>query len=610
MRQFISILFCFFIFVAHAQIFSSTLGGTIPDNLTFGKIFLMPVSSPATRIDSTFGLKRIMIDIEHRRIQDISVSLISPDGTQIQLTTGAGGINGQNYDSTFFSMKALRSTLMSQAPFRDTFFPRQNIGFLNNGQNLNGNWRLWVIDALPNDSGTLISWNLYFDSLAPAPNLIQNSSCNLFNAGGCICSDSFLTKDCMLLPDMIVSKNWFTDSALGVNHFEEFAGTVNVSNMVANIGEGPLEFVGTGQWYCGDSLVSGSGKCPDSMYSKQTVKQRIYIKNRFGFFDYKDSLVGLMGFHSELGHQHLHIDNITENSLRIKGPQTDPRLWPIVAKGNKVSINMYDHVSCNHFDACEWNGQLIRPNMLPNAGLGAQYGATNLSIQGISVGFADLYEYNLPGQNIPLDTNVCNGDYVLVGQYDPKKAFIDKNSDNNIIWGKVTLTKQKPNCCQTAFSIDTLNLDSLTFQFIDRSMAMPQSWHWDFGDGDTSTLQFPTHRYQSSGTKTVHLKTTTAQGCSAERIYNFQVILGEKKIAKDFLSVAIYPNPTKDIFNFDLKSDTKLAASLIDLQGRTLWQQDIASIETKFSISVKEAGVYLLLLKSNTQSTYYKLIKQ
>ncbi len=25
-----------------------------------------------------------------------------------------------------------------------------------------------------------------------------------------------------------------------------------------------------------------------------------------------------------LGHQHLHVDNITENSLRIGGPETDP----------------------------------------------------------------------------------------------------------------------------------------------------------------------------------------------------------------------------------------------------------------------------------------------
>lgn len=610
MRQFVSILFCFLIFSGQAQIYSSTQGGSVPDNLTFGKIFLMPVSTAATRIDSVFGLKRIMIDIEHRRVQDLSISLISPDGAQIQLTTGAGGVTGQNYDSTFFSMKGLRSTLMSQAPFRDTFFPRQNIGFLNNGQNPNGIWRLWVIDGLPKDSGTLISWNLYFDSIAPAPNLINNTSCNLFSAGGCVCSDSALTRDCMLLPDMIVSKNWFTDSALGISHFEEFAGTVNVSNMLANIGEGPLEFVGTGQWYCGDSLVSGSGRCPDSSFSKQTVKQRIYIKNRFGFFDYKDSLVGFMGFHAELGHQHLHIDNITENSLRIKGPEADPRLWPVVAKGNKVSINMYDHVSCNNFDACEWNGQLIRPNMLPNAGLGAQYGATNLSIQGVSVGFADLYEYNLPGQNIPLDTNVCNGDYVLVGQYDPKKAFIDKNSTNNVIWGKVTLTKQQSNCCRAAFSIDTLNLDSLSFRFVDRSMAMPQSWHWDFGDGDTSTLQFPIHQYRNNGIKTVRLKTTTAQGCSAESISNFQVVLGEEKVEKGHLFVNIYPNPSSSNFYFNINSDTKLAASLIDLQGRILWQQNIAPAETKFSISVKDAGVYLFLLKSNTQTTYYKLIKQ
>ena len=39
------------------------------------------------------------------------------------------------------------------------------------------------------------------------------------------------------------------------------------------------------------------------------------------------------------------------------------------------------------------------------------------------------------------------------------------------------------------------------------------SWAWDFGDGNVSTLQNPTHNYNSPGTYTVSLRVRTNNGC-------------------------------------------------------------------------------------------------
>ncbi len=39
------------------------------------------------------------------------------------------------------------------------------------------------------------------------------------------------------------------------------------------------------------------------------------------------------------------------------------------------------------------------------------------------------------------------------------------------------------------------------------------SWHWDFGDGNTSTKQFPTHHYAASGEYNVTLTVKNATGC-------------------------------------------------------------------------------------------------
>jgi len=49
-------------------------------------------------------------------------------------------------------------------------------------------------------------------------------------------------------------------------------------------------------------------------------------------------------------------------------------------------------------------------------------------------------------------------------------------------------------------------------QFYDSTANLPTTWHWDFGDGDTSNVKNPLHTYTSSGTFTVTLKTSNNFG--------------------------------------------------------------------------------------------------
>jgi PKD repeat protein len=49
-------------------------------------------------------------------------------------------------------------------------------------------------------------------------------------------------------------------------------------------------------------------------------------------------------------------------------------------------------------------------------------------------------------------------------------------------------------------------------RFSDDSTGEPTSWQWDFGDGQTSDQQNPTHTYSTSGSKTVTLVVSNASG--------------------------------------------------------------------------------------------------
>ena len=68
----------------------------------------------------------------------------------------------------------------------------------------------------------------------------------------------------------------------------------------------------------------------------------------------------------------------------------------------------------------------------------------------------------------------------------------------------------------------TTGFPNLTVNFQDNSTSnLPiTGWLWDFGDGNTSTLQNPTHTYSSFGVYDVSLNITTTQACSASLTKN------------------------------------------------------------------------------------------
>jgi hypothetical protein len=51
-----------------------------------------------------------------------------------------------------------------------------------------------------------------------------------------------------------------------------------------------------------------------------------------------------------------------------------------------------------------------------------------------------------------------------------------------------------------------------TMQFLDTSTGSPTSWLWDFGDGNTSTAQNPSHTYAAAGPYSVKLTASNAGG--------------------------------------------------------------------------------------------------
>ncbi len=92
-----------------------------------------------------------------------------------------------------------------------------------------------------------------------------------------------------------------------------------------------------------------------------------------------------------------------------------------------------------------------------------------------------------------------------------KKISLTVKNNNGC---KSTISNDGPIFYESNFEADVVNgCIPLDVAFSDLSEGAT-SWHWDFGDGSTSTIQHPLHTYQKTGVYTVSLVTTSLTGCA------------------------------------------------------------------------------------------------
>ena len=122
------------------------------------------------------GLK-VNVSIAHPRDNDLILTLIAPDGTQILLSNRRGG-TGANYTNTTFDDAAGTAISAASAPFSGSFRPEVPLAGLV-GKLAEGTWTLRVRDALGNSlSGTLLGWSLALstDNATTSDNLVLDNS--------------------------------------------------------------------------------------------------------------------------------------------------------------------------------------------------------------------------------------------------------------------------------------------------------------------------------------------------------------------------------------------------------------------------------------------------
>lgn len=196
------------------------------------------------------------------------------------------------------------------------------------------------------------------------------------------------------------------------------------------------------------------------------------------------------------------------------------------------------------------------------------------------------------------------------GSLDSMTATFLQNVAETVVMDSVSQWRIGANDVNALFSSTTTN-DQV--DFTDQSNNAT-SWFWDFGDGNTSTLENPVNIYAASGTYTVTLIAT--DGCTSDTTTETVTltIVGTPDPEGNLFQLT--PNPSPGIFridaDFDIAQETKL--EIWDMQGKLMYQSswEVASGKNQQQISLTgiASGNYLVKLNSENGVRTSRLVIQ
>jgi hypothetical protein len=202
---------------------------------------------------------------------------------------------------------------------------------------------------------------------------------------------------------------------------------LRLSNEVGNRGTAPLDIA--------PGAPGEIGPCADNEFD--AVQRFFDDTNANGYIDDGDDLApsgtwnafGCMKFHDAPGHLHWHVLDFARYTLRRAS--TGKRI-----DSNKIGFCVID--TERPFPGL--NGSPLEP-VYPN-GDGCGSLEEPPDSEGLSIGWADLYYFGLPGQSLDV-THLPRGRYCLISKTDPSNLIEESNEANNQLTVKLRLRPRK-----------------------------------------------------------------------------------------------------------------------------------------------------------------------
>lgn len=288
----------------------------------------------------------------------------------------------------------------------------------------------------------------------------------------------------------------------------------------------------------------------------------------------------------------------------------------------------------NTSSICDLGQSTILAPSVPNANYQWSTGATTSSVQ---IGALGLYQVTITDSNgctevdstevklapkVSLaDTFVCDGSSVTLNAAISGTYEWSTGSNSQVILVdsegtyQVTVTDNNNCVSSDAATVELISQPTASFNH-DRNYFLVNfqstsidgtSYHWDFGDSTTSTLENPVHVYPTTQNDHFYDATLTVYNqCDSTKITIPVFVSGDQISSindQEKWGVSVYPNPVRDVITIamnDYLGVKDAEVYLLNIQGVVVKQTQISLQETtQVDVSSLPNGLYQLQVVSD-----------
>lgn len=133
------------------------------------------------------------------------------------------------------------------------------------------------------------------------------------------------------------------------------------------------------------------------------------------------------------------------------------------------------------------------------------------------------------------------------------------------------------------------------------------AYFWEFGDGNTSTEENPSHTYTKNGM--FEVKLTVTNKCGEYFVIETYTVISNSVTESELEDVNIFPNPARSNLNIKLTNSESdlIKMDLLDITGKLIMSNSFKTSNYSMDVSSISAGTYLIRLSSE-DATYFKKI--
>lgn len=216
-----------------------------------------------------------------------------------------------------------------------------------------------------------------------------------------------------------------------------------------------------------------------------------------------------------------------------------------------------------------------------------------------------------PIVNLGGEVSLCDGGSVVLDAGNPGLTYLWNNGATTQTItvdavGSYYVTVTDGSCSTTdtvqVVAFQSIDVDGIEIQenanasytFSAINPVNVNTYHWDFGDGNTANGASVTHSYAQAGNYTVTL--TVSNNCEEESIttaLDAVVSILESNASQSFV---VYPNPVKSVLNIQHDQlDEATALVIYDVVGRVVYQTNLNSEkQVNLSLNTLNNGLYII----------------